>query len=125
PIMNFGLELSPPASGGSLAGFAFPDKFSPPRHPAARGFFAWANRARPHGDKMKSTDDRPLTAEETCALCNISRATLDRHIKAGRGLARYLINGREFRILRSEALRWKRSRFAPPASATASDGDTE
>ena len=65
---------------------------------------------------MQCADDRPLTAEETCALCRISRATLDRAIKAGRGPKRYAINGREYRFLRSEVLRWNRSRFAPAPS---------
>ena len=64
---------------------------------------------------QSSMVDRPLTAEEVCALCGISRATLTRYIKLGRGPARYPINRKEFRVLRSEALRWNRARFRPSA----------
>jgi excisionase family DNA binding protein len=66
-----------------------------------------------HGENMQRSDSRPLTAEEVCAICGISRPTLDRYIKAGRGPSRYLINGREYRFSRDETVRWNRSRFNP------------
>jgi predicted DNA-binding transcriptional regulator AlpA len=66
---------------------------------------------------VRSNTDRPLTVEETCALCGISRATFDRYVRLGRGPQRYRVDGRSYRIMLSEARRWNRARFERPAVA--------
>lgn len=60
---------------------------------------------------MSNDHDVPLTAEEVCAICHMSRAKLDRFTRVGRGPRRYMINGREYRYLRTDVLRWNRERF--------------